>query len=116
MPTLREKQIRFSQLVARLILRADELGFGVTLGEASRSPEEARRNAQQGDGISNSLHCIRLAIDLNLFRDGKFLVHTNDYLPLGEWWEAQGTDDFPTAWGGRFGDADHFSMGHQGVR
>lgn len=109
--TLQDKQALFAQMAARLIVQAAAMGYAVTLGEAYRSDQEAARLAVTGAGIARSLHCQRLAIDLNLFRDGKYLTDTADYLPLGEWWESIGG-----AWGGRFGRADgnHFSIEHEG--
>lgn len=112
--TLSQKQQKFAQMVALLLQQAKSLGYEVTLGEAYRPPEVAQIYARDGRGISNSLHTSRLAIDLNLFLDGKYLTQTEDYLPLGEWWETQGG-----AWGGRFQtrpDGNHFSLEHNGVR
>lgn len=109
--TLREKQSLFVQLAAKLIQHAAELGFDLTFGEAYRSPEEAARLAALGKGILNSLHSQRLALDLNLFKDGVYLTSTEDYRPLGEWWELR----HPLArWGGRFKDGNHFSLSHGG--
>ena len=109
--TLRQKQSLFAKLVARLIDKAHELGFEVTFGETYRSPEEAARLAKLGKGIKNSLHTERLAIDLNLFRDGHYLSSTESYRALGEWWEKQ----HPLCrWGGRFGDGNHYSLTHGG--
>ena len=56
---------------------------------------------------------MRLAIDLNLFRDGAFLQSSEDHRALGEWWEKQ----HPLArWGGRFMDGNHYSLEHGGVK
>lgn len=107
--TLRETQSHFAQLIPRLIDKAYELGFAVTLGEAYRSLEEAARLAAEGKGIANSLHTQRLAIDLNLFRDGKYMSSTAAHHALGEWWESQGG-----AWGGRFKDGNHYSWPYGG--
>ena len=107
--TLRQKQSRFAQMAARLIQQAQAMGYEVTLGEAMRSPQEAARLAGSGRGIARSLHCDRLAIDLNLFKDGQFLAATEDHRPLGEWWESIGG-----AWGGRFNDGNHYSLAHEG--
>lgn len=109
--TLREKQALFCGLAANLIQHAQNLGFEVTFGEAYRSPEEAARLAKLGKGIKNSLHTQRLAIDLNLFKDGKYLSSGEDHRPLGEWWEQQ---DPLARWGGRFGDGNHYSLEHLG--
>lgn len=107
--TLYDKQVRFAAMVAQLIARAFEEGYEVTLGEAWRSPEEAARLANAGRGIRNSLHCERLAIDLNLFRYGVYLDKTESHRPLGEWWESIGG-----TWGGRFGDGNYYSLAHKG--
>lgn len=111
--TLRQKQNRFSGMVARLLLKAQEMGFEVTLGEAYRTPQQAALNAQKGTGIRNSLHTMRLAIDLNLFCGGQWLVGTEEHRPLGEWWESIGG-----SWGGRFArpDGNHYSLAHDGRR
>jgi hypothetical protein len=60
-----------------------------------------------------SLHRIRLAVDLNLFKDGKYLKDTDDHQELGEYWESIGG-----FWGGRFRNADgnHYSLEHNGMR
>lgn len=112
--TLREKQSIFAELVTQLILKAEELGFQVTLGECYRSPEEAERLFKLGKGIKNSLHCIRLAIDINLFKDGKYLASTESHRPLGEFWESLDLEgkDIKCVWGGRFGDGNHYSIAH----
>ena len=112
--TLREKQSMFARHVALLILEAFARGYEVTLGEAWRSPEEAARLAKTRKGIVRSLHVERLAIDLNLFRDGKYLSQSEDYRALGEWWEEQSTDLCKCCWGGRFSDGNHFSFAHAG--
>ena len=117
MISLREKQSRFALLVARLIQEADRRGYAVTFGEAYRSPEEAARLAKAGKGISKSLHTQRLAIDLNLFKDGVYLGASEAYRPLGEWWEGQSTTEIQCCWGGRFtprSDGNHFSVSHSG--
>lgn len=109
--SLREKQSLFAIHVAKLILKAAELGYEVTLAEAYRSPEEAARLAKLGKGIKTSLHTQRLAVDLNLFKDGKYLASTEDHRVLGEWWEAQHE---LARWGGRFRDGNHYSFTHGG--
>ncbi|EEP89614.1 M15 family metallopeptidase [Yersinia enterocolitica] len=110
---LSTKQQQFTTMVARLITYASEQGYGLTFGEAWRTPEQARLNAQKGTGIANSLHCQRLAVDFNLFIDGEYQTRTEAYRPLGEFWESIGG-----AWGGRFKrpDGNHFSLAHNGVR
>ena len=112
--TLREKQSIFVNLIAELIFHAQSLGYALTFGEALRSPEEAMRLSKLNKGIKNSLHISKLAIDLNLFRNGKYLTKSEDHKQLGEWWEKQSFADIKCIWGGRFGDGNHYSIEHQG--
>ncbi len=98
---LRQRQSRFVRMIALLIIEADRLGFELSFGDSY---------AQIGH-TSNSLHYRRLAFDLNLFKNGKWLKSTKDHRVLGEYWESIGG-----SWGGRFADANHYSLKHQGVR
>lgn len=107
--TLRQKQSAFAYQISELIQEADAQGFEVTLGHAFRSPEEAKRL-----GFKKSLHTLKLAIDLNLFKDGKYLSSTESHRSLGVWWEDQSTSDYECCWGGRFGDGNHYSISHWG--
>jgi len=109
--TLLEKQFEFSRLVPLLLAKAFELGYSVTLGEAYRSPEEAARLAKAGKGIKNSLHTSRLAIDLNLFRDGVYMTSEESHRALGTYWETLSAGKpYTCAWGGHFGDGNHYSI------
>ena len=94
--TLRQKQSKFAHMVALLIGRAYQLGYEVTLGDAW-----AREGHRKG-----SFHYKRLAIDLNLFKDGVYLRSTESHKPLGEFWESIGG-----SWGGRWDDGNHYSLG-----
>lgn len=114
MGTLNERQWEFARLVPRLIDKAYELGFQVSLGDAFRNPKVfGAIGERKGYGHPKSAHKQRLAIDLNLFRDGRYLSATEDHTTLGEWWEQQ----HPLArWGGRFGDGNHYSFEVNGVK
>jgi len=118
--TLRQKQSAFVRLLPLLFRKAWELGFELTLGEAWRSPAEAERLAELGKGIPNSLHKIRLAIDLNLFKNGVYLTSTESHRALGEYWKSLSTKEFTCAWGGDFEgkkkDGNHYSFEHNGVK
>lgn len=115
--TLREYQNQFAKMLPGLLEKAFTLGFDVSIGEVYRSPEEAIRLSRVGKGSMNSLHCVRLAIDLNLFKGGVYQTSSEAHRELGEWWESQGG-----AWGGRFVDAkgnpkpdgNHYSLEYQG--
>jgi hypothetical protein len=111
---LLDLQMSFSALVPKLINKAIKLGFGVTLGECWRPRETAEIYAKQGKGIKKSLHCDRLAIDLCLFKERKYLTKSEDYRKLGEYWESLGTKNVKTCWGGRFSDGGHFSVEYGG--
>lgn len=111
--TLRKKQSKFARMVADLIIKAYDLGYEVTLGDAYRDPRlHGVVGEKKGYGHPKSCHKIRLAIDLNLFdKDGNFLTTTEDHRQLGEWWESQGG-----SWGGRFNDSNHYSLEENGMR
>lgn len=113
MLTTRQKQSLFVELVALLIKRITSQGYELTFGEAYRSPEEAERLFRMGIGIRNSQHTIRLAIDLNLFKDGKYLSSTESHRVFGEYWK---TLHPLCRWGGDFPkpDGNHYSLEHQG--
>jgi hypothetical protein len=95
---LMRQQIIFTFKVARLILWAYLKGYGLTFGDAARMDGKGHKK--------NSFHYIRLAIDLNLIKNGKYMKSTEDYLPLGRYWERIGG-----TWGGHWGDGNHFSWG-----
>jgi len=110
--TLGDKQRKFSRMVPRLIDKAHELGLEVSFGDAYRDPRlHGELGVKKGYGAKNSCHKLRLAIDLNLFRDGVYLQSTEDHRELGEWWESQGG-----TWGGRFNDGNHYSLEHNGCK
>lgn len=106
---LSEAQQVFTRNVAILIQYAYANGYAITFGEAWRAPEMARLYAQQGRGTATSLHIDRLAVDLNLFRDGMFLSRSDDHAHLGAYWK---TLHPLNRWGGDFRrpDGNHYSM------
>jgi len=107
--TLHQAQVKFTRMLALLFQFAYMRGYEITLGEGYRSDHRGH--------MKDSLHYIRLAQDINLFRNGIYLTHTEDYKELGEFWESIGG-----AWGGRFGagknglgtDGNHFSFAWDG--
>jgi len=113
--TLGARQRRFLPLVAKLIDWAYAQGYQLTAGELYRPSEQAALNAAKGSGIAHSLHTQRLAVDLQLFKDGTYLTDPAAYRPLGEFWK---TLDPDAAYGGDFKsiDADHFSLSWNGVK
>lgn len=110
--TLGTKQKQFSKMIAELILWAYEQGYEITVGDAYRDPRVfGKVGIRDGYGRASSLHKSRLAMDLNLFKDGKYLTQTSDHQFLGEHWESMGG-----SWGGRFNDGNHYSLEHGGRR
>ena len=104
------QQQKFSLYVANLIKYIYEQGYSCTFGDAFRSSEQAAIYAFAGVGIKNSLHCKRLAIDLNIFNsDCCYLTKREDYERFGTYWESL---DPLCRWGGNFknGDANHFEL------
>jgi len=95
-------------MVAHLIQHAYLLGYEVTLGDAYRDPRSHGAMGESGPyGARKSKHKQRLAIDLNLFRNGRYLTSTAAHEPLGEFWETLGG-----TWGGRFSspDGNHYQF------
>jgi D-alanyl-D-alanine carboxypeptidase len=116
MSELSDKQNRFLPLVGQLVSFAYSKGYTLRGGELWRSPEQAALNAQHHTGIANSLHGLRLAIDLEAYKNGVWLKSTEDYTELGTYWESLGPD---CTWGGRFHDrpdGNHFSITWGGIR
>lgn len=106
------KQQTFAHNVGLLINYIFNMGFHCTLGEAFRTPEQAEIYARTGKGIKNSLHCKRLAIDLNVFDQvGNYLDKSEDLEPFGRYWEKLNSEN---KWGGNFmsapKDGNHFEM------
>jgi D-alanyl-D-alanine carboxypeptidase len=108
-------QEEFAQSAAKLVSKAVELGYTITLGEAWRTPQQAQWNADHGTGIAHSLHIERLALDLNFFKDGALITDGSKLAEVGAWWKALGP---MYRWGGDFHhlpDGNHFSISPDGV-
>ena len=99
--TLRQKQSKFTLMVGKLIIWAYKNGYELSFGDAYVSTRTGH--------IRASLHYDRLAIDLNVFKDGEYLQVGEEFTILGEYWESIGG-----TWGGRFEDGNHFSLAHGG--
>lgn len=105
--SLREYQELFTKNIGLLIGFIFSQGYSCTFGEAYRTKEQAAIWAKQGKGVNNSLHCKRLAIDLNLFKDGVYQTSSDAYEFAGNYWY---TLDPRNTWGGAGNDGNHFSM------
>ena len=112
--TLRQARCAFTAALGALIAWALTQGYEVALGEGM---DRVTLKDPTSDHMPKSLHNIGLAQDLDLYKDGVWLSKTEDHTPLGEWWEAYGTQhNLPLAWGGRFKDGNHYSLAWGGRR
>ena len=106
------EQADFLLDVGRLVQKATELGFVVTAGELYRTPEQQEIYLKTGrSSTMNSLHLKRLAVDFNIFRDGKLVGDKATLAPLGAYWESLHPLN---SWGGngkKLVDTPHFSRG-----
>jgi len=124
-----------------IVSHANSMGYEVTLGEVGRSDEQAEinalgtngraavaqlvehafpwlaakiRNNGKNNGIRNSLHTLRCAVDLQLFTlDGTWITDVAPYAELGAFWKSLALDH---RWGGDFGDTPHYSIEFNGVK
>lgn len=106
--TLSQQQQQFSKDISQLIAYIYKQGYACTFSDAYRPPELAELYAKEGKGIVDSLHCKRLAVDLNIFNpEGVYITDAKEYEIFGVFWESI---DSQNRWGGRFKrvDLDHF--------
>lgn len=104
---LREAQEIFALNIAQLIVIIFKHKFTCTLGEAWRPQWVAERYAKQGKGIRKSSHCNKLALDINLFKNGIWLKKTVSHEVFGGMWESMHPNN---RWGGRYSDGNHYEM------
>lgn len=120
--TVRQKQSLFARLIAELILWIYAEGWELTLADIGVTQERkvsvgrgAVMLATDREHMLTSLHYQRLAADLNLFVDGRYVTRGDapQWEAIGEKWESM---DPLCRWGGRFlnPDANHFSLAHAG--
>jgi len=107
--TLRQKQSIFLKNAAKLILWAFENGFELTGGELLRTESQQAEYVKTGKSKTmNSRHLQKLAIDINLFVDGKYRYDKEAYKLLAEYWKTLHQDNVAGYdWGW---DANHFEM------
>ena len=109
--SLGQQQRIFALKIAEHIRWLYQRGYEVTLGDAFRDPRVHGKYGEDLDapyGEVKSFHKKKLAVDLNLFKDGKYLTSTEAHRESGERWEKVGG-----TWGGRFAkkDGNHYSWG-----
>ena len=103
MNELLTKQMMFSKMVCLLMQFAHCNSYQITLGDAYRDP-------RCDYGSPDSMHRRRLAIDLNLFKDGKYLTSGKYHAKLHDFWDTIGGAERIE------GDLNHYSLEHEGFR
>lgn len=108
MSELLDKRIKFTRFKAMLICKMIEQGYQPCTGK---------------DGLKHmkdSLHYDGLAVDIDLYKDGKYLSQSEDHRVFGEYWESLDPDCF---WGGDGlkkdglkNDGNHYSVTYQGKK
>jgi peptidoglycan L-alanyl-D-glutamate endopeptidase CwlK len=106
---LTDTQFEFLQDVAKLIEFAKNEGYKITGGELYRTAEQQAIYFNEGKSKAKmSQHQKRLAIDLNVFKNGNLTYEKADIEPLGKFWESLNKKN---RWGGNFTslvDTPHF--------
>jgi hypothetical protein len=102
--TLREKQSRFAWLISHLIQVMYMQGYEVTFACGFHLPWPGEHSYHHSE---KSYHKTRLALDINLFKDGVYLTSSEAHRYFGEYWESL---DPGCRWGGTFGvpDGNHY--------
>ncbi|MCX8070222.1 MAG: M15 family metallopeptidase [Thermodesulfovibrionales bacterium] len=94
------EQTEFMLNVAQLIVYAHFAGFQFSGGELYRTKEQQEIYVREGKSMTmNSMHLNRLAIDINFFKDGKWLQDKESLKALGVYWESLNPKN---KWGGNF--------------
>ena len=116
--SLSKKQQRFTARLSELLAYAHAKGYRLTLGDGYRDPRVfGDFGEKKAYASANSVHKLRLAIDLNLFINGEYVTDGahSAYADLGRFWKSLDPD---ARWGGDFlsGDSNHFSFTHWGAQ
>lgn len=113
--SLRLKQSAFCECFGNLIRYAYGRGYNLTFGDAYRDPRVfGSFGEKKAYSAASSVHKIRLAGDLNLFVEGKWISGEHPaWDDLGAYWKSLHPD---ARWGGDFKskDLNHFSFEHEG--
>jgi hypothetical protein len=99
--TLNQKQWIMAEMVEYLLRYARLKGYQVRIADAHAVDRHR----------AGSCHYLFLAVDIDLFKNGKYLDQTPSHKPLGDFWKNMGG-----IWGGSWGDGNHYSVEHEGRR
>jgi hypothetical protein len=109
MTELRKRQFEFNHKLELLYGYIHSHGYNCVTDEVNRPPELSRLYAEQNKGRHPSIHELKLAADIDIFKadDPESKIPLSDgklFQDIGEYWESIGG-----TWGGRWGDGRHFS-------
>jgi hypothetical protein len=98
--SLSDKQWEFLKDFSLLISFCDRKGIKVTGGELYRTEYQQKEYIKKGlSKTMKSKHLKRLAIDLNFFIKGKYVVNKKELQFIGDFWESLNPKN---KWGGNF--------------
>ncbi|MGI9158917.1 MAG: M15 family metallopeptidase [Saprospiraceae bacterium] len=107
--SLVNEQAAFLLDVAKLILKANKMGWTITGGELYRTVEQQEIYIKTGRSKTmNSNHLKRLAIDLNFFRNGQLTYDTALLEEIGRFWESLTPQNSAGMFWKTFKDVPHF--------
>ena len=109
--TLRQKQSLFLKNFALLVLWAFDNGYELTGGELLRTEDQQLLyfegqslkkigsdlkllKAEKKSKTMDSDHLKKLAVDINLFIDGKYVTDKESYKPLHDYWKSLHPDNY----------------------
>ena len=101
-------RLQFTEMVRQLLNFCYREGIKIQIDYVKSSYEEQKRLVETGKSWTmNSKHLLGKAIDLQIIKDGKFLVDGEEYEILGKYWESLSPNNI---WGGRWKNKDvyHF--------
>ena len=107
---LGEKQELFAQLIAQHITWLYSKGYKVRGGDWFRDPRlHGKVGVKKAYGSKFSQHKRKCALDINLFKNGKFITSTAGHRESGEKWKSRHA---LCSWGGDFRspDGNHYSL------
>lgn len=94
--SLSGRQQMFTEHIAMLINYASSNGYGLTFGDAYRDPRVFGKFGEtkpESYAAINSVHKVRLAVDFNVFKNGKYLTgeeSKNAHSFLHDYWDSLG--------------------------